>query len=273
MNAVAADLRLARSAAPRARAAASLWGGRPHREIRLADVSFAYPSRESGVLKDVSIHIPRGIVVGLVGANGSGKTTLADLIAGLLVPAAGHLEVDGILIDRSNRADWQSRIAYVPQNIFLLDTSISQNVALGVAPADIDRLRLAEAVRLARLDEVAGLLPDGLNHRVGERGIRMSGGQRQRIGIARALYTDASVLILDEATSSMDGLTERELMATLLNLRGRYTIFLVAHRSDSMRACDSILEFDQGRITQTAAETYFSAAGGASAKRRLGAAT
>ena len=136
----------------------------------------------------------------------------------------------------------------MPQNIFLLDTTIAQNVALGVPEGEIDQDRLLKAAQLAQLDKFVGTLPNGYGYTVGERGIRLSGGQRQRIGIARALYTDASVLIMDEATSAQDGLTEQELMATILRLRGRYTIILIAHRLSSVRACDVIFEFDRGKI-------------------------
>ncbi len=245
---IAPDLRLAR--AQELRAARSILPGRivPAAEIRLDDVSFRYEPDRPPAISGVSLHIPARAAVGIVGANGSGKTTLVDLIAGLLVPGSGRIEIDGIPLDDANRAAWQSRIAYVPQNIFLLDTTIAQNVALGIAAAAIDRDRLAKAAQLAQLDKFVGTLPDGYDHIVGERGIRLSGGQRQRIGIARALYTNASVLIMDEATSAQDGLTEQELMATILRLRGRYTIVLIAHRLSTVRACDVIFEFDGGRI-------------------------
>jgi ABC-type multidrug transport system fused ATPase/permease subunit len=196
----------------------------------------------------VSLRIPARAAVGIVGANGSGKTTLIDLIAGLLVPGTGQIEVDGIPLDDANRAAWQSRIAYVPQNIFLLDTTIAQNVALGVPAREINRDRLLTAAQLAQLDKFVGTLPDRYDHIVGERGMRLSGGQRQRIGIARALYTDASVLIMDEATSAQDGLTEQELMSTIMRLRGRYTIILIAHRLSTVQACDLIFEFDRGAV-------------------------
>jgi ABC-type multidrug transport system fused ATPase/permease subunit len=174
---------------------------------------------------------------------------LIDLIAGLLVPRIGRIEIDGIPLDDANRAAWQSRIAYVPQNIFLLDTTIAQNVALGIPAREIDPDRLLAAAQLAQLDKFVSTLPDRYDHIVGERGTRLSGGQRQRIGIARALYTDASVLIMDEATSAQDGLTEQELMATIMRLRGRYTIILIAHRLSTVQACDLIFEFDRGKMT------------------------
>jgi ABC-type multidrug transport system fused ATPase/permease subunit len=159
------------------------------------------------------------------------------------------VEVDGCALDDDNRAAWQASIAYVPQNIFLLDASIARNIALGSAAAAVDQRRLLEAARLAQLDEFVSTLPHGYSQRVGERGVAVSGGQRQRIGIARALYRDATVLLLDEATTGLDGLTEQELIATLARLRGRYTILLIAHRMNTVRACDVIFELDRGKIS------------------------
>jgi ATP-binding cassette, subfamily B, bacterial PglK len=250
---IAPDLRRARRATP-ARAAADRlrasgeWQARPSDEIRLTNVSFRYAPDRPWALSDVTLRIPARVAIGIVGANGSGKTTLVDLIAGLLVPAAGALSVDGSAINDANRAAWQSRIAYVPQAISLLDASIAQNIALGMPTAAIDRPRLLEAARLAQLEDFIRTLPQGYEHRVGERGIGLSGGQRQRIGIARALYRQASVLMLDEATNALDGLTEQELMATLERLRGRYTTVLIAHRMSSVRSCNLIYELESGKL-------------------------
>jgi ABC-type multidrug transport system fused ATPase/permease subunit len=202
----------------------------------------------------VSLRIPARATVGFVGANGSGKSTVVDLLAGLLVPEAGQISVDGVALEDGNRAGWQSRIAYVPQNICLLNASIEQNIALGVPSQAVDRQRLLAAVHLARLDDCIASLPGGFDYVVGERGLRLSGGQRQRLGIARALYTDASVLILDEATNALDGLTEQELLATFARLQGRYTIILVAHQPGTMRICDMLFEFEQGKVV--ASGTY-----------------
>jgi ABC-type multidrug transport system fused ATPase/permease subunit len=252
--AIAPDLRMARARKFERPPADSSWAERPRREIRLSEVSFRYGPDRPAAISGVTLRIPARAAVGIFGANGSGKTTLVDLIAGLLVPGNGRIEVDGIALGESNRADWQSRIAYVPQDIFLLDTTIGQNVALGVPAGQIDKVRLIEAARLAQLDQFVDTLPGRYGHWVGEKGVRLSGGQRQRIGIARALYTDASVLIMDEATSAQDGLSEQEMMSTLLRLRGRYTIILIAHRLSSVRACDVIFEFGRGEVT--ASGTY-----------------
>jgi HlyD family secretion protein len=221
---------------------------RPRREIRLEDVSFRYAPQQPWALRGVSLCIPAQASVGIVGANGSGKTTLVDLLAGLLVPVAGRVLIDGAPLAEGNRTDWHAQVAYVPQNIFLRDASIAENIALGLEPPDIDAERLLASVRLAQLDELIQALPDGIRHRVGERGVRLSGGERQRIGIARALYREASLLLLDEATNALDGLTERELMTTLAGLKGRYTSVLIAHRMSTVRACDHIFQLGQGKV-------------------------
>jgi HlyD family secretion protein len=186
-----------------------------------------------------------------VGANGSGKTTLMDVIAGLLTPTSGQLLIDGIPLDENSRAAWPARIAYVPQNIFILDSSIARNIAFGVAPDDIDPPRMARAARAARLDDLIESLPGGYDHNVGERGIQLSGGQRQRIGIARALYKEAPVLLLDEAMSALDRMSEAELMCVLETLRGSRTIILIAHRLGMVRRCDVIFQLEAGRVIGT----------------------
>lgn len=250
---IGADLRQAR-AAQRAALVADrpprdpAWNARPAREILLKEVSYRYAPDRAWALLDMSLRIPARSTVGIVGANGSGKSTLVDLVAGLLTPSAGVVEVDGCIVDGKNRAAWQTRLAYVPQNMFLLDASVAQNIALGVAPAEIDRARLLEAARLAQLDDFVMSLPHRYEQRIGERGVALSGGQRQRIGIARALYRDAAVLLLDEATNALDGLTEQELMSTLQRLRGRYTILLIAHRMSTVRGCDMIFHLEEGRV-------------------------
>jgi ATP-binding cassette subfamily B protein len=211
-------------------------------------VSFRYADDHAPAIRDVTLRICRGTTVGLVGANGSGKTTLADMIAGLLVPHEGHIEIDGIALDDSNRADWQSNVAYVPQESFVLDASVAENIALGVPLGEIDQSRMLRAARLARLDECIACLPQGYAEALGERGARLSGGQRQRVAIARALYRDAAVLIMDEATSALDDATENDLIATLQSLRGQCTIVLITHRASTMQHCDAIVELQNGTI-------------------------
>ncbi len=250
LSLIAPDLRRARAkrAARRPPGGNRELQGCPRREVRLNEVSFRHAPERPPALNRVSLRIPARATVGIVGASGSGKTTLADVIAGLLVPEAGQVEIDGIALNADNREAWYGRVAYVPQEIYLLDASIAENVALGVPKQRIDRQRLCNALQSAQLDDLVRSLPLGYEHRVGERGVALSGGQRQRIGIARALYRDASVLLLDEATNALDGLTERELMETLQRLRGHYTIILIAHRMSTVRDCDVIFELGHGEL-------------------------
>lgn len=249
---IAPDLRRSRAAKlviPRdSHAEESWWTQRPCEDIRLEEVSFQYAVDRPHALDCIDLRIPARATVGFVGANGSGKTTLMDLLAGLLVPTNGELLVDGVVLNDANRAAWHTQVAYVPQSIFLLDSSIAQNIAFGIPPNAIDRARVMLAARLAQLEDFIATLPGGYDHRVGERGIRLSGGQRQRIGIARALYKGAPVLLLDEAMSALDGMTESELMTALEALRGRSTIILIAHRPSMMRWCDIIYQLENGRI-------------------------
>jgi ABC-type multidrug transport system fused ATPase/permease subunit len=247
------DLRRAQSSAERSAqvqpATAQLqWRESPRDAIVLEDLSFRYAPDRAPALQDIDLCIPARAIVGLIGANGSGKTTLMDLIAGLLAPTTGGVRIDGVLLDDANRPAWRSRIAYVPQNTFILDASVAENIAFGVRRCDIDMRRLTEAARLAQLDALVEALPGGYDHRVGERGAVLSAGQRQRIGIARALYRDRPVLLLDEATSALDEAAETALIATLLGLRGRCTVILIAHGSRMVRACDVVFELETGRI-------------------------
>ena len=227
------------------------WRDRPHREIRAHDVSFRYAAERAPAISSLSLRVPAGAAVGFVGVNGSGKTTLVDMLAGLLIPTSGHVEVDGIVLEHANRGAWQSAIAYVPQHVFLLDATLAENIALGMPREQIDHERLALAVKLARLGECVASLPHGYDERLGDRGSRLSGGQRQRLGIARALYRDASVLILDEATSALDNAAEEEIVDTLDALRPSRTLLMIAHRLSALRHCDVIHELKNGRIVRS----------------------
>jgi ABC-type multidrug transport system fused ATPase/permease subunit len=248
--AIEADLRQARSAIAAARGVVSDpgWRARPRREIRVCEVSFRYAPDRPAAVSGVSLAIPAGAIVGLTGPNGSGKTTLLDLVSGLLAPQSGHIEVDGIRLDHTNCHAWQSTIAYVPQQVFLFDATLAENIALGVPLDHIDQQRLEAAARLARLSECVADLPNGFEELLGDRGCRLSGGQRQRLAIARALYRDASLLILDEATSSLDTSAEGEIVQTLEMLRPNRTILVIAHRTGALRHCDLVYELRNGTV-------------------------
>jgi ABC-type multidrug transport system fused ATPase/permease subunit len=212
-------------------------------------VSYLYPGSETGGLREVSLDIRAGEKIGIVGSTGAGKTTLADVTLGLLRPGSGHLVVDGVPIDDAALPSWQMSVGYVPQDIFLTDASIIENIAFGNASGEIDRDRALACGRMAQLDEfVLATMPEGYDSRIGERGVRLSGGQRQRIGIARALYRDADLIVFDEATSALDNVTEREVISAIEALPGNNTIMMVAHRLSTVRICDRILVLDKGRV-------------------------
>jgi ABC-type multidrug transport system fused ATPase/permease subunit len=185
--------------------------------------------------------------VAFIGPTGSGKSTLVDVLLGLLTPTAGAVRVDGRDI-RTDLAAWQRQLGYVPQDIYLVDDTIRRNVAFGLPDAEIDEAAVTRAVRAARLEAFVRTLPDGLQTEVGNRGIRLSGGQRQRLGIARALYHDPSVLVMDEATSGLDGESERETMAAIGGLRGDRTLVLVSHRLATVSACDRVYLIEAGTL-------------------------
>ena len=224
------------------------WASRPQREISLTRVSYRHtPERDSGV-RDVTLSIRAGTLVGLAGPNGSGKTTLADLLLGVIVPDAGQIEVDGVLLDERNRDLWLTAVAHVPQQIVLLDATVAENVAYGRAREQLDEARVRDALRGARLEAAIDALPRGIETPVGQNGVQLSGGQRQRLGIARALYRNASLLVLDEPTSSLDVAAEAEIISLLRELRGPRTIVLIAHRLSSLQSCDALLELEGGRL-------------------------
>ncbi|NVK42628.1 MAG: ABC transporter ATP-binding protein [Oceanospirillaceae bacterium] len=220
----------------------------PKRSIQLKDVSFTYPGKLEPVLQGLNVDIPVNQTIGLVGASGSGKSTAIDLLLGLIVPEQGQLLIDGEPVTKSNLRSWQSTIGFVPQSIFLADSTIRENIAFGLPSDMINDVLVRRAVSIAHLDELVASLPDGLDTRVGERGIQLSGGQRQRIGIARALYNDADVLILDEATSALDGVTEKMIMEAIHGFSGKKTIIMIAHRITTVKRCDIIFMISLGKV-------------------------
>ncbi|AXY42940.1 ABC transporter ATP-binding protein [Halomonas sp. JS92-SW72] len=223
----------------------------PEHAIGLQDVTFAYPGKKDRALNGLTLTIPANRMIGLVGASGSGKSTTVDMLLGLIQPDKGEVLIDGVPLGSENLRRWQAGLGLVPQQIFLADASILENVAFGVEQDLIDEARALEALRMAQLDELIEKLPEGIHTWVGERGVQLSGGQRQRIGIARALYQQAKVLVLDEATSALDGITERRVMEDIQRLAGNLTIVLIAHRLTTVKGCDMIYILESGQVADS----------------------
>jgi ATP-binding cassette, subfamily B, bacterial PglK len=216
--------------------------------IKLVGLKFSYPDREENVLNGVNLSIPMNSTIGLVGPSGAGKSTLVDILMGLVKPSSGKIVSDGHVIEFNQMRAWQDLIGYVPQTIFLSEGSISENIAFGINPVEIDFEKIDETLKAAHLYDYVNSLPEGRNTCVGERGVQLSGGQRQRLGIARALYLDPSVLIFDEATSALDGITEKVIMDAINSFQGKKTIVIIAHRLKTVMTCDKIYYLDKGVV-------------------------
>lgn len=219
-----------------------------NKKIRLAHITYVYPNSDQEVLTDVSMDIPLGKSIGIIGASGAGKTTVVDILLGLLKPRRGQVLFDGVDIQHDYKK-WLTQIAYIPQMIYMLDDSIRVNVAFGLLKTEIDDDKVWKALEEAQLDSFVRSLPDGLDTTIGERGIRISGGQRQRIGIARALYINPEILIFDEATSALDNETEAAIMESINHLHGKKTMVIIAHRLTTIKSCDIVYRVENGTIT------------------------
>jgi len=215
-------------------------------EIYLKDINFRYSKSMPYVLKQIKLKIKKGETIGVIGPTGSGKSTILDILMGLLYPESGELLVDGVSISRVNMISWQKNIAHVPQEIFMTDGTIEENIAFGLASENINSSLALWAAEVADLNQFINSLPDGIKTRVGERGSWLSGGQRQRIGIARALYKKTQLLIFDEATSALDEATEARVIENINQLAHRPTILMVAHRHSSLKNCERLIEIKSG---------------------------
>lgn len=219
------------------------------KEILLKNITYKYPNSDALIFDDATMRIPVGKSVGIVGTSGAGKTTVVDILLGLLQLQSGEILADGVEV-RERYESWLKNIGYIPQTIFMIDSTIRKNVAFGCGDDEIDDEKVWQALREAQLDEFVRGLPVGLDTGIGERGIRISGGQRQRIGIARALYEDPEVLVLDEATSALDNETEAAIMDSINRLHGRKTLIIIAHRLQTIEKCDIVYRIEEGRVSK-----------------------
>ena len=211
-------------------------------------VGWKYPDTKKKVLDGISIEVHKGQAIALVGKSGSGKTTLADIILGLLVPQKGCVKIDGI--DVSELKNDNMIVGFVPQNINLLDDTVRRNVAFGMRDEEIDDNMVWKALDQAQLKALIVESEEGLNTKIGERGIKFSGGQKQRFAIARALYYNPDILILDEATSALDTDTENAVMEAINSLHGQKTLIIIAHRLSTIKNCDVIYEIINGKAIE-----------------------
>jgi len=219
-----------------------------HNEISLKEVTFTYPGKERPALENISLKIKPNTLVGFVGTSGAGKSTLIDVIIGLIKPQQGEVAIDGTPLIKQNLREWQNKIGFVPQTIFLTEGTIAENVAFGISQDLINYEQVAKALKLAHLEEFVSKLVNGVYSKVGERGVQLSGGQRQRIGIARTLYYDPEVLVFDEATSALDGITEKTIMNAIYDFTGQKTLIIIAHRLKTVQKCDEIFMMENARV-------------------------
>ena len=218
-------------------------------ELNLQSITYQYPNSSGPVIKSISLNIKQGETIGFIGQSGSGKTTLIDIILGLLTPQEGSILVNGKRIDEFKK-NWQSRIAYLPQQVLILDDTLKNNIAIGEVEAEIDTDRMYDAIYRARLSKVVDKLPKGVDSILGERGISFSGGQRQRVALARAIYNQRDILVMDEATSSLDEVTEKEVTDEIKSLKGSLTMLIITHRLSTLKYCDRIYRIDDGKIIE-----------------------
>lgn len=222
------------------------------KQIKIENLAFAYSkNKDKKIFKDGNAQINKGDVIGIKGSSGAGKTTCVDILLGLLEPDSGKIIIDDKLLSDANINSWRKRISYVPQTAYLIDDTIRSNIAFGIPEKDIDDEKVKNAMKEAMLFDYVDSLPEKERTVVGERGVKMSGGQRQRLSIARALYTNPSLIIFDEATSALDETTEKEIMESIDNLIGQKTLIIIAHRLSTLDKCNKIFEVKDGGIIVT----------------------
>lgn len=215
------------------------------KRIKVSNISFKYNEDLPNILKNLNFEINKGEKVAIKGQTGSGKSTLANIISGLLIPTIGQIYIDDTKIESKNLKNWQKNVAIVPQIVFLNDGSVTENIAIALDKNTIDFEKVKNSAKIAQIDNFINLLPNKFDEKVGERGVRLSGGQRQRLGIARALYRDANVIILDEPTNALDIETEKLVMDSIAKLNKDITLIMISHSDTSLKYFDKIIDLDK----------------------------
>jgi len=215
--------------------------------IKLEDVSFSYKGSKVGIFSGINLTIEKGDCIGLIGDSGCGKSTILDILMGLLLPTQGRLIVDGKKIDSNNIIQWRSNISHVPQSVFMTDDSIENNITFFNQKV-IDSSLISKAIEDSQLDYFINKLPNGLKTTVGEMGDKISGGQKQRIGLARAMYKNSDIYILDESTSALDEKTEEKIIQSINSISDEKTIIMVAHRTSTLKNCNKIYKLQNNQI-------------------------
>ncbi len=218
------------------------------KNLTLKDISFSFKERKKFKISNLNLNITANSIIGIAGQSGSGKSTIINLILGLLEPSKGNISIDGKKLDKQNIKSWQKNIGYVPQSIFLCEGTLKENIAFGIDQKNIDNKLIENAINLADLTDFVSTLPENLDTKLGERGVQLSGGQQQRVGIARALYHNPNILIFDEATSSLDENSEKNIMNAIDKFSRLKTIIIIAHRTNTLKKCDNIFIIDNGSV-------------------------
>ena len=218
----------------------------PFKKLQLENVSYTYPNSDHQSLENINLTIEKGDFIGLIGPSGAGKTTLVDVMLGFLKPSSGMLKVNG-LDAHDNIMEWRSYCAYLPQEVFLIDGTLEENITLNRNKVNPDNL--TQALKLSKLELLTIELPEGLDTNLGDKGVRLSGGQKQRVAMARAIYHQREILLLDESTSALDSQTEKEVMDELIGLRSEKTIIAIAHRITTLKECNKIFKLEKGLLS------------------------
>ena len=218
-----------------------------NKKIKFKNVSYSYDKQKENVLNDIDLTINKGGIYAFSGVSGSGKTTLINLLLGFLDPAKGQITIDEFELSK-NIDLWQNKIGYIPQNVYLLDESLRENIAFGINEKDYDKTKLNDVIKKSKLDRFVSNLPNGIETNLGNMGNKISGGQKQRIGIARALYRDPEILIFDEATNSLDAEVEKEIFEDVYKNKGSKTVIIISHQKFFFDKCDKVFELRNGKL-------------------------